>query len=96
MKKHTPGPWEVWEIEQDFDTVVQKPGPDVTDPDEDELLICEVRNPQNARLIAAAPELLEACEYAADTLAGGPTRSDSQRVECLKIVLGAISKAKGE
>ncbi len=48
----------------------------------------------NARLIAAAPDLLKACQVAIDALGCDRTRQD--RLEAQKIINAAIIKAKGE
>lgn len=52
MGKHTPGPWRYtpWHIEEGNPTVRAPEG----------WLICETSSDANARLIAAAPDLLEA------------------------------------
>jgi hypothetical protein len=55
MNKHTPGPWK---IEGEKMTV-----PKVVDPKSGDL-IASIYVPSNARLIAAAPDLLEACKLA--------------------------------
>jgi hypothetical protein len=53
---HTPGPWQWVAITDGWDGVTQENGP----------MICKLvlNEPENARLIAAAPELLEALRLA--------------------------------
>lgn len=88
---HTPGPWEVSEDDQNGQAVVSSP--------ETEIATCwhhcvgslEKEMRANARLIAAAPELLDACEallerYRIMVAADGP--------ECLQAI-AAIAKARG-
>jgi hypothetical protein len=68
MNKHTPGPWRT--IESTNKTVRTVVGPDF--PGQGyiaDVNLCRTNNAQdvdgeaNARLIAAAPELLEVCKY---------------------------------
>lgn len=56
--KHTPGPW----VETSLD------GWDGVRPENSNLAVCKLveNNPENARLIAAAPDLLEAVRAAQD------------------------------
>ncbi len=59
---HTPGPW----AESDrVNTIGYMP---ICITDKDYMPIAEVRGQENARLIAAAPELLEACKLAYEEL----------------------------
>jgi hypothetical protein len=95
--KHTPGPWayadpELWE---NADGVVIGTA---ADDDVEAFEICEVcelpraeRN-ANVRLIAAAPDLLAACEEAAEALESSEYRSDQRTRGRL---LAAIARAKG-
>jgi hypothetical protein len=76
MEKHTKGPWNTFEYQCRSVIGVARQG-------DDSFTICEV-NPDleseqgyqiaeaNARLIAAAPDLLEACRLAVDAYAQGP------------------------
>lgn len=94
--KHTPGPWEVmfagsskagqpFKIDEAYvyapntqdDTAICA---DIIDPVTQEI------SEANARLIAAAPDLLEACQLALD--------SDDKAVR--RFLRAAIAKAKGE
>ncbi len=57
MSKHTPGPWGISKIGNNYDQyMIQAKG--------GERICNTVEGKDNARLIAAAPELLEACETA--------------------------------
>lgn len=60
---HTPGPWRVG---AGSFVISDNPAPGIGGSDDIAgygwHLICESVNPQNARLIAAAPDLLEACK----------------------------------
>jgi len=89
--RHTPGPWQWTAIEGGWDGVKQENG----------TLICKLalNEPENARLIAAAPDLLDACletltEIRAyqgeDEFCEGPTK------DACDILKSAITKATGE
>ncbi|WP_223482337.1 hypothetical protein [Stenotrophomonas sp. OVS01A] len=104
--KHTPGPWEVAEEDGElFVQVVNQPaschpmfdryriihgyvGGDPTENPTPDLGTPEA----NARLIAAAPELLEAALSTIDTIEGGPT----QVADAITALRAAIAKATGE
>lgn len=85
MSKHTPGPWvldgEAWVV-----TVATK-----------RYITCEGRNAEeaeaNARLIAAAPEMLEALQEAYRVLS---LRNLDCDVKALTIARAALTKAEGE
>ena len=53
--KHTPGPWSVHRYDLDTDNGIK-----VTTADIGRRVIAEVKNPDNAALIAAAPDMYEA------------------------------------
>jgi len=65
--KHTPGPWKIWVDDfgiicvESKDTIIANNLLDTNDKDLSPEEIEEYTN--NARLIAAAPDLLEACKY---------------------------------
>lgn len=102
--KHTPGPWSYsdthgygdWEGEKEYgveviENVVFKSSTGIT-----VLLACDCCNGitcsrANARLIAAAPELLRACITAMDWLADKGVPHDHVEV---KRILAAIAKAE--
>jgi hypothetical protein len=84
---HTPGPWKA---EDSFGTLGLK---NIFDNDGE--YIGGVRNSDdNARLIAAAPDLLEACEAALEMWTNGASVGDWQR-NSVKLI-AAIAKAKGD
>lgn len=59
MSKHTPGPWKTWTLSPDSDPECRL----IVTTDDGEAEVCGiVPNPEDARLIAAAPELLELLE----------------------------------
>ena len=89
--KHTPGPWEVLEVESvvggGWDIVDEKGNSIFTD------------NNANARLIASAPELLEACKKAVQFLDDGNDALEFRRPYQYKVwkkCLQAIAKAESE
>lgn len=100
MTKHTPGPWEIGETARDC--ILGRNGCRFT--------ICVMQNTHrpeqkaNARLIAAAPELLEACLAAVDDLEWHQAQ-DAEMSECdpeevagigsLEFLRAAIAKAIG-
>jgi hypothetical protein len=99
MSKHTPGPWQCFETEA---------GEARINPVRGGFLVakCDTRNPfdeeqrANARLIAAAPELLEALRYymaqfGQDLQVRGIQFDESQQ-EADKKARTAIFKATGE
>ena len=49
----------------------------------------------NARLIAAAPELLAACKAAVVVIAESKSENESERGEVFRMILAAIEKAEG-
>jgi hypothetical protein len=50
----------------------------------------------NARLIAAAPDLLRGCQAAIAYLADPPSKFEVNRDEAVRIILCAIAKAEGK
>lgn len=67
MSEHTPGPWQA----NAYSSVVGLPVSAQPDPKENTIIICGVRGDRataeaNARVIAAAPELLAALKELAD------------------------------
>lgn len=94
--KHTPGPWTVDRpsapkyatgINADgFQVVLWLPDPEKSSKTREEL-------DANARLIAAAPEMLEALELVYRDLIANGENADAEQ---LTVVKTAIRKAKGE
>ena len=99
--KHTPGPWHIIERtghvskshEQTFDIMS---GPNGSPHEWD--MVCDKAAGANARLIAAAPELLEACKAVSEAHAyiqrtgSGETRALCEAVDLLR---AAVAKAEG-
>lgn len=91
MSKHTPGPW------------VARPDPNACLPDDwcvgigdslaniDKVAVCSERD---ARLIAAAPELLEACQALIAYCDKNPPMGDS--LWSVRQIRAAIAKAEGQ
>lgn len=94
--KHTPGPWKVEKV-ADF-TFVIAADKEIHDKYRDKQAICEVLGkdtPANARLMAAAPDLLEVAKitYRAIVLGNGREIDWQAIADSLS---DAIKKAKGE
>lgn len=101
MSKHTPGPWVTDEVDHDapYENIKIKAGNHHT--------VCTVwiddapvhdfnaMQYANARLIAAAPELLEALKLCASVCAGHTMHKDGL-VKALEAARAAIAKATGE
>lgn len=94
--QHTPGPWRIW---RDMDP---KEPLSIVGPSEDFTCIVAMENTQaqaNARLIAAAPELLDACKDALESLTcivnprKPRTGCDCYCCESARVVREAIAKA---
>lgn len=92
MSEHTPGPWGL--VEGDVDLYVYAAAPDalVAQVRSDDGLDCEA----NARLIAAAPELLAAVEAALGVWLNGEANSVGGRIAYENRLLAAITTATGE
>lgn len=96
--KHTPGPWEVdelnnttvWGKKQRFNMLVAKCG--------DAQIILQEEAEANARLIAAAPELLEACKKVKSDLFQyeGGRLSQQDLLNNIESLGKAIAKAEGK
>lgn len=108
MSGYTPGPWRIGNLKS-YDGYTGKPYRNVwaDDPGKPDDALCVARcvdvGPvdENARLIAAAPELLEACDLAAialrivrDEYGGNLRRATAD--ELLKRLEAAYAKATGE
>lgn len=98
MSKHTPGPWDYgWEIQPNGCPTVGHKG----------LMVCMVahsaKDPEqketalaNANLIAAAPDLLEALEYALSMWGDYLPPGNSNAMKAIKQSRAAIAKARGD
>ena len=89
-KSHTPGPWEAngYDVRQPRGRYIAYCGPSHT-PDDVYPKSCKIEDEANARIIAAAPELLNVLEdIIHDTGTGGYWWGEK--------ALAAIAKAKGE
>lgn len=101
--KHTPGPWCVWESQQGHGpTVIQGAAPDYSKPFRGYSIatpyLVAGQQMANARLIAAAPELLEACKAMAEILSRYPSRDPNGEIwgnMVPEIAKAAIQKAEG-
>ncbi len=94
---HTPGPWDINDFRPNEIVRVDNPDWVITTVSSSPNLLA------NARLIAAAPELLEACELAhefIDILEGKLDRPETYMIAQFSPILAklyvAIAKAKGE
>ena len=94
MKKHAPGPWDAYTAGDDEDTYIGAGGE----------IIAQNVSERNARLIAAAPTMVEALEGAASYLDHAAMRlrvlGDEQNSKVLagqaKAARKIIASAKGE
>ncbi len=85
MNKHTPGPW----------TIRPRSGFDYGTTVYDVPEVCtNISNEQNARLISAAPDLLEACK--ALEILFAPLARDSTTASWIDKARAAIAKAEGK
>ncbi len=79
MTKHTPGPWFIEELGDGYANVLA----------DNDICIADGLTMACARLIAAAPDLLEACEHAIKVSGGTKEQGDS----FWKAIEAAIAKA---
>jgi len=94
MSKHTPGPWAVDELVDGYN--IHAPASDcfVATASDPEMVWGAIGREEDARLIAAAPELFEALEATASLLEKlGHISDNSLTVGAAR---AAIAKAKGE
>jgi hypothetical protein len=99
--KHTPAPWEIGRADRGEDAaMVYCNSPDdayngvrVADCNTN-LFLSKEQSFINARLIAAAPELLEACEIAADYMHLHSSENTKTKAD-YSIIRSAIAKARG-
>jgi len=101
MAKHTEGPWHSWEAGGGWISVspVDKSRKPICRLGVEDMYDSEwYHSPQdkaNARLIAAAPELLEACQAIIAEFQPTPIPSEIHALSPYKQVLDAIAKATG-
>lgn len=92
MAKHTPGPWT-------FNGGDDAPILHIYAPDDKHLFHGDrslAEQEANARLIAAAPEMLEALQAVADRCNGGIDSTDQETGETFRaLISAAIAKAGG-
>ncbi len=96
MSTHTPGPWKVFWAEGKrhmFIGIGAMDGEGVTDPHFNLWGGTEEQAAANARLIAAAPDLLAACRWAESALA--PFSKDPAEKSGIALLRAAIAKATG-
>lgn len=87
MNKHTPGPWHMVRDETGYvvivaaaaDYIIVATGPGLSEPD--------------ARLIAAGPELLAACEFVLPVMIECAKIGNDQLDSCVHTLRAAIAKA---
>lgn len=89
MSKHTPGPWNIKSFGS-AEIIISAPTMPYVAVASPSLHAQTGTGESNARLIAAAPELLEACKFALDHL--DPSNGAE---ECREQVKKAIAKAEG-
>jgi hypothetical protein len=105
MAEHTPGPWRTYGPDsQDANWIIAYDGQEIYVSEIAKIPatwnhILDERKAANARLIAAAPDLLAACEAALEPLMTYHPRIpelDRQVKDARGKLLAAIAKAKGE
>lgn len=89
--KHTPGPWKV--SFTNISEVKAENGARIAKCDK---LNGLVNLQANSRLVAAAPELLEALQLGKDFLIGSTAWTQAQADELTEKICAAIAKATGE
>lgn len=87
IAQHTPGPWEIWPAENSV-VITESLGRHIA-----AIPLATHEWKENARLIAAAPELLEALE---ELEALGSLELPQRRDAALLKAKAAIAKAKGD
>lgn len=99
--KHTPGPWEYVRDEDGSFDVCQQTGAPITTWSSDVCRVYQINGTQpedvaeaNARLIAAAPELLEALELLVEDFTEQGDYEDYERLKSVIKTRAAIAKAR--
>ena len=101
--KHTQGPWEVRKLIPDRHGIITREGWEIDTPKYSVVAhadhIPPIRNEADARLIAAAPELLEACEDALGIIGAAigvvPNFQNDLTLAAQTKLLATIAKATG-
>jgi hypothetical protein len=93
MSKHTPGPWVIYELLDGYDIRAPESECYVVTASDPEAVWGAVGREEDACLIAAAPELLEALEQVLSFVDAG---QGTWTVEDQNKARAAIAKAKGE
>lgn len=110
MTDHTPGPWEVWTGSKREETAIFHSGRTVAKPIKEGAIAvayCDYHTPEiaeaNARLIAAAPDLLSICEIFLGgderfqvAVGGNPTAVDKMLAAARATVAAAKGGPSGE
>ena len=91
MNTHTPGPWTAWD-DDGTGTLPCVLSESVTNAGNFYVAQCNVF--EDARLIAAAPDLLAACEAALDDWHSHPRNFYRQEPGYLAVLRAAIAKAR--
>jgi len=91
LPKHTPGPWEVLPVFDEPFAIVARGNSVATLQWE----LCEDREKANAALIAAAPELLAACQEFVRKVDEGTARS-TRSYEQMKAAIAKATSYTGE
>lgn len=97
MSKHTPGPWEIWPFKHAGAYSVSPVGK----TDAEDVVADKIHNESNARLIAAAPELLEALRETLESLRVwqeqyDPDATDEVTDQTIRRGSLAIARAEGK
>lgn len=97
---HTPGPWDYDDINKEVFASCEEHESGwvalIAGNDSEDRPLPESMMLANARLIAAAPDLLEACTSALGTIQYLLSNSDNGPAEnCLEVLAAAIAKAEG-
>ena len=99
VSKHTPGPWTAQLLLPDGLVIRGEPAWEIATPEWDVATQLQYRAPirkeADAHLIAAAPDLLEACYWGLASLQEHAPLNDDQ-IEIQKQMRAAVAKAEGE
>ena len=94
---HTSGPWEAIDKVLKGNHILIRADDYAVAKVYNEEVGMEAINEANARLIAAAPDLLEALEWALAELLGKTKYSDPQQaINCFELADAALAKARGD